>query len=91
MSPSLFGGWSKWDVSTSVGSDCGAWLRLHSTVGCAGNDKRATGRSDAVLAVDEGNSSKGVKSVAGKAPRVTQSLGTCDGSGKLETQRTSVR
>jgi len=47
------------------------WRAASAAFDCrlVGNDKKATGRSDAVLAVDEGKSSKGVNRVAGKAPR----------------------
>jgi hypothetical protein len=51
-----------------VGIDCQVQLRPPSTVEWSSNDTKATGRSDAATAVDEGNSSKGVNRVAGKAP-----------------------
>jgi hypothetical protein len=82
-STNLLGGWHARSVPASVGNDCGARSRLLSTVVCAGNDKKATGRSDAVLAADEGNSSKGVNRVAGKAPRA--STVPRDACGSLET------
>jgi hypothetical protein len=83
-STNLLGGWHARSVPASVGNDCGARFRLLSTVVCAGNDKKATGRSDAVLAADEGNSSKGVNRVAGKAPRASTVLR--DACGSLETR-----
>jgi hypothetical protein len=67
-STTLLGGRHARGVSASAGNDCGARFRLLSAVVCAGNSKKATGRSDAVLAAGEGNSSKGVNRVAGKAP-----------------------
>jgi hypothetical protein len=66
-STTLLGGRHARGVSASVGNDCGARFRLLSAVVCAGNSRKATGRSDAVLAAGEGNSSKGVNRVAGKA------------------------
>lgn len=54
----------------------------------AGNGKEATARSDAVSAVGEGKSSKGVKRVAGKATGSPPPSSDGTGSGTLETRRT---
>jgi hypothetical protein len=70
------------------------WRAVSTAFDCrlAGNDMKATGRSDAALAVDEGNSSKGMKSVAGKAPRAShRPPGRATGPREPETRRTLVR
>jgi len=74
------------NVPASVGSDCGGRLRLHSTVDWSVTARRQQGRSDAVPAVDEGNSSKGVKRVAGRNPP-GQATVPRDGGGSEGTQK----
>jgi hypothetical protein len=66
--PDLFGGTARSRLPASVGINCGEQLRPLSTIEWSSNDQKATGCSDAATAVDEGNSSKGVNRVAGKAP-----------------------
>jgi hypothetical protein len=50
-----------------LGTVTEGWLRLVGRTDSASNGKKATGRSDAVPAVDEGKSLKGVSRVTGSA------------------------